>query len=211
VSTAPESPRRSQARGRATRERLLRAAGALFRRHGVAGTCVGDGARRAGVGVGTVYHHFPDKHALVLALVDDWVERVEARRRSDFDLDRFLGADPRAAVRRWLRRAYDRERKEPSVYTLVLALAERDPQVRERYERVERTATARLREIVERGQERGFVRRELDAASAAFLIHHAIDMAATRLLVREEPEPTAERVLETLADMIARTLLEDPR
>ena len=58
--------RRPQARGRATRARLLEAAEKLFTRQGYEGSSIGDVALGAGEGVGTVYHHFPDKRALLL-------------------------------------------------------------------------------------------------------------------------------------------------
>ena len=206
----PPASRRTQARGRATRTRLLRAAEELFRRHGYAGTTVGDVATRAGASVGTVYHHFPDKRAMLLALIDDWADRVEARRRTDLDLERFLGDDPRAAIRRWLRRAYERERKQPSLYVVVLGLADRDAEVRRRYARLEQSACLRLEDLIRFGQRRGVMRTDLDAPAVAFLIHHAIDMAATQLLVREVVEPSADRVLESLVDMFSRTLLKEP-
>ena len=73
------------------------AAEQLFTRQGFAETSVSDVARRAGVGVGTLYHHFPDKHAMLLDLIDDWGDRAEANRRTDLDHARFLGDDPRGS------------------------------------------------------------------------------------------------------------------
>ncbi len=207
----PAPLRRPQARGRVTRARLLRAAEELFTRRGYVGTGVGDVAERAGVGVGTVYHHFADKRAMLLELVDDWGDRLAARRRSELDLERFMGDDPRQAIRHWLRRSYERLRKEPSLYLVVLALADRDPEVRRRYQRIEQMGALRMRDLIEFGQRRGLMRRALDASSAAFLCHSAIDMAATQLLVRELTDPDPDHVLEELTDMICRYLLEEGR
>ena len=203
--------RRPQARGVATRGRLLAAAEELFTRRGYAGTSMADVAARAGVGVGTVYHHFPEKRALLLELVDAWGERMGGRRRSDLDRGRFLGDDPRAAISGWLRGAYDRLRKRPSLYLVVLALADRDPEVRARWERIQALGVERLRELLAFGVERGLMRADLDCEAAAFLIHHAIDMAAMQLLVLDRPPLAPDRVLATLTDMICRTILEDPR
>ena len=75
MAKSPES-RRSQPRGRVTRTRVLRAAEQLFTRQGFADTTVSEVARRASVGVGTLYHHFPDKRAILLDLIDDWGERA---------------------------------------------------------------------------------------------------------------------------------------
>jgi AcrR family transcriptional regulator len=200
--------RRLQARGLATRGRLLAAAEELFTRRGYAGTSMADVAGRAGVSVGTLYHHFQDKRALLLALVDAWGARVAGR---ELDRERFLGDEPRAALASWLRGAYERLRKRPSIYLVVLSLADRDDEVRARWERIQALGVARLRDLFEYGVGRGVLRADLDAEAAAFLIHHAIDMAAMQLLVLDRPPLDPDRVLATLADMIGRTILEDPR
>jgi len=170
-----------------------------------------DIAARAEVGVGTVYHHFPEKRALLLEIVDAWGERLARRGLSDLERERFLGDDPRAAISSWLRGAYDRLRKQPSIYLVVLALADRDPEVRARWERIQALGIERFRELLAFGARRGLMRADLDAEAAAFLIHHAIDMTATQLLVLDRPPLEPDRVLATLTDMICRTILEDPR
>jgi AcrR family transcriptional regulator len=189
--------------------RLLRAAEELFTRRGYAETGVSDVAERARVGVGTLYHHFPDKRSLLLELIDDWGDRLVAERRGDIDHERFLGRDPRAAFRGWLRRSYERLRKQPSLYLVVLGRAERDEDVRRRYRRIEQVGVERLCQLIEFGQRRGLMRRSVEPRTAAFLIHCAIDVAATQLLVHEVSGPDPERVLEELADMICRYVLED--
>jgi AcrR family transcriptional regulator len=188
---------------------VLRAAELLFTRRGYAGTTMNDVAQRAGIGVGTLYHHFPDKRAVLLELLDAWGDRLVAQRRTDLDHQRFLGDDPRAAFRGWLRRSYERLRKRPSLYLVVLAEADRDPEVRRRFQRLEQLGAERLRQLIEFGQQRGLMRAGVEPASAAFLVHHAIDMAANQLLVREVAEPDPDRVLEELAEMICRYLVED--
>src|SRR5215469_2337222 len=64
----PTTERPMRADARRNRERILQAARELFAsdRPDVQ---VDDVARRAGVGVGTVYRHFPDKEALMGELV----------------------------------------------------------------------------------------------------------------------------------------------
>ncbi len=197
-----------QARGLATQVRLLRAAEAFFTRRGYDGTSMSDIAGRAGVGVGTLYHHFPDKRALLLALIDQRLSGVAEARRSDFPLAEVLGDDPRAAVERWLRRAYDRLRKRPSLYVVILRLSESDPEVRSRRERIDGLAIERLTGLLELGQRRGVFRRGDSARAAAFLIHHAVEATATQLLVREVPDPPPDAVLRELTQMICRYLLE---
>ena len=205
------SRRRVQARGRLTRSRILRAAGQLFARNGFAEISVADISERAGVSVGSVYHHFSDKRAMLLDLIDDWGDRVEDQRRNELDLESFLGDAPRAAIRSWLRRSYERLRKQPSLYPVVLAMAGADAEVRRRYQRIEEVSIRRVSDVIRVGQKRGQMRSDLDAESAAFLIHHAIDMAATQLLVREISRPEPDQVLEELTDMICRYVLEETK
>lgn len=88
------------------RDRLLEAGEELFARHGVGGVHTNGIARRAGVGVGTFYTHFPDKFALLRALRVRTLSRLqEARRRavvraggSEADPERQVDAAIRAAV-----------------------------------------------------------------------------------------------------------------
>ncbi len=66
--TATERPLRADARR--NRERVLAGAREAFAEHGREAQ-MDDIARRAGVGVGTVYRHFPDKDALMEALLTE--------------------------------------------------------------------------------------------------------------------------------------------
>jgi AcrR family transcriptional regulator len=201
--------RRPQARGVATRRRLLEAAEALFARAGYDGASMADVADRAGVGVGTLYHHFPDKRALLLALIDDWGDREIARGREE-PFDAFLQGDPRAAFAEDLRRRYLELRRDGGFFLVLLELAERDSDVRQHYHRIAQVAIERLRDRIALAQRRGVMRARLDPLAAATLVRRSIEMAATEVFVHRHAEPTGERMLEELTDMICRYLLEDP-
>lgn len=55
-----------------TRRLILEASKALFEEHGFAGTTMRRVAAKAGVGLGTIFTHFPDKSALLIAaLLED--------------------------------------------------------------------------------------------------------------------------------------------
>jgi AcrR family transcriptional regulator len=64
-----------RADARRNRERVLTAAREVFAEHGPEAQ-MDDVARRAQVGVGTVYRHFPTKEALIEALVAEAFERL---------------------------------------------------------------------------------------------------------------------------------------
>lgn len=60
----------------ATRDRILDAALDVFARKGYHRATVDDIVRASGTSKGAVYHHFPNKEAVFLALVDDFAARL---------------------------------------------------------------------------------------------------------------------------------------
>jgi AcrR family transcriptional regulator len=73
LSTTTQRPLRADARR--NRQKVVAAAAAAFAETGLDAQ-VEDIARRAGVGVGTLYRHFPTKDALVAALAEEHFERL---------------------------------------------------------------------------------------------------------------------------------------
>jgi AcrR family transcriptional regulator len=76
VAAPDERPLRADARR--NREKVLAAARAVFSENG-RDAQMDDVARRAGVGVGTVYRHFPTKEALIEALMVDSFQAIAAQ------------------------------------------------------------------------------------------------------------------------------------
>ena len=88
-------PKRADARR--NYEKVLAAARDAFAAGGEA-TSLEEIARRAGVGIGTLYRHFPNRQALLEAL---YVNEVEELSRSTEQLD---GLDPWEALNSWFER-----------------------------------------------------------------------------------------------------------
>jgi AcrR family transcriptional regulator len=102
-----ERPLRADARR--NRERIVKAARAVFADQGIEAQ-IDDVAKRAKVGVGTVYRHFPTKEAIVDALVRERFEEIagyaqEALQRDDA-WEGFCELIWRAAERNALDRAF---------------------------------------------------------------------------------------------------------
>jgi AcrR family transcriptional regulator len=99
IGTSPqiqlERPKRADARR--NYEKVLTAAREAFAEGGES-TALEEIARRAGVGIGTLYRHFPSRQALLEAL---YVNEVEEVCRSATQLD---GADPWEALNGWFER-----------------------------------------------------------------------------------------------------------
>jgi AcrR family transcriptional regulator len=200
---------RKHSRGIVTRRKILRAAERRFSRAGYEATSLGDVAKACGVAVGSVYYHFSDKRTLLLALMDDLLDRVSKIRPEGLPLEAFAGPNPRMSIETWLRRSYQAFQKRPSIYLVLLGMAESDPELRERRRRLDQLAIEQLTLMITYGQEHGRFRQGDDPAASAFIIHHSIEMAVTQLLVRGTELADADVVLGSLSKMICRYLLED--
>jgi AcrR family transcriptional regulator len=95
AQTLVTRPKRADARR--NYDKVLAAAREAFAEGGES-TALEEIARRASVGIGTLYRHFPNRQALLEAL---YVDEVEEVCRSAAELD---GADPWAALNDWLER-----------------------------------------------------------------------------------------------------------
>src|SRR5580704_17400390 len=99
TSTVSETERPLRADARRNRERILESARAAFAETGVDAQ-IDDVARHAGVGVGTVYRHFPTKQALLTELV-----RQTFRLFTEWALEALeAGGEPFALIEGLLRR-----------------------------------------------------------------------------------------------------------
>jgi AcrR family transcriptional regulator len=93
----PESARPLRADARRNAETLLAAARAAFAEHGAAAS-LDDIARRAGLGIGTLYRHFPTRQALLEEVFRDRLDTLRARAEELLD-----ATSPSAALLAWLR------------------------------------------------------------------------------------------------------------
>jgi AcrR family transcriptional regulator len=94
---APESTRKPRADGQRNRERLIEIAKAAFADVG-ADVSLEEIARRAGVGIGTLYRHFPTRDAIVEA-----VYRREVQQLADAATRLLETAPPGEALHQWMR------------------------------------------------------------------------------------------------------------
>ena len=72
-----DAPRPERADAARNRRRVLDAAAALFGEHGVDGISMDAVARAAGVGKGTLFRRFGDRHGLLVALLDEAERRLQ--------------------------------------------------------------------------------------------------------------------------------------
>ncbi|MFD3436168.1 TetR/AcrR family transcriptional regulator [Streptomyces sp. NPDC058685] len=97
TSTTAASARPRRADARRNYERLLGEARAAFAEHGTDAS-LEEIARRSGVGIGTLYRHFPNRHAMMNAVFQDALASLLERSRE------LAGAErPCTALVEWLR------------------------------------------------------------------------------------------------------------
>ena len=150
-------------------QRLLTAAAAAFAERGADDASLEEIARRAGVGIGTLYRHFPTRQALLEAVYRDQVETVRAAAEEQLHSDA-----PGEALAAWLRVLVDFSSTKHSLTTALLATMDRDSELLSSCSAVIRGAAEAL---LVRAQEAGAVRADADAKDLMRLVH-AVNLAA---------------------------------
>jgi AcrR family transcriptional regulator len=96
VTTQDDELKPMRADARRNYDKLIAAAREVFAESGAAGS-LDEIAKRAGVGAGTLYRHFPTRDDLIDALMRDWTDRVAA----DSEAAVAAGLPPRETLTKW--------------------------------------------------------------------------------------------------------------
>jgi AcrR family transcriptional regulator len=151
--------------------RLLGAASAAFLEHGADDVSLEEIARRAGVGIGTLYRHFPTRQALLEAVYRDQVELLEAR------AEELLKAEsPGDALADWLRALMKFSSTKHSLTSALLATLGKDSELLSSCGAAIRGAADAL---LARAQEAGVARPDADSGDVIRLVH-AVNIATQR-------------------------------
>jgi AcrR family transcriptional regulator len=152
ASTPTDAPRAQRADAVRNRLKVLAAVRAAFGEHGT-DVQIEDIARRAGLGVGTIYRHFPTKQALLDALVAEHFTDVIANATAALDVD-----DPGRAFFDHLEHCY-RAQSRDRMFDVLAEAAETS----EVMHRLIDELCVVLDELIARAQAAGAVREELCA------------------------------------------------
>ena len=163
TSTLGETERPLRADARRNRERILQSARAAFAESG-ADAQIDDVARHAGVGVGTVYRHFPTKQALLTELVRQTFRLFTEWAREALE----AGGEPFALIEGLLRRIAETAAGDAGVQ---YALASSDAQAARSEAQAEQDELiAVIAELIERARRAGTIRPGIEATDIAMLI-----------------------------------------
>jgi AcrR family transcriptional regulator len=167
---ANRSHGRRERRSAETRERLFRSALDLFARKGFTETTVEDITEAADVGKGTFFNYFPSKDHILLAFGEMQLAKlqsaVEEARRSGEPMPQFLRS-------LGVRMTQEPIRNPGVVRTLLQAYLSSTP-VREAMLDLQKRVHALHTEIVQLGQERGEIRKDLPATEIAQVFRQTI-------------------------------------
>jgi AcrR family transcriptional regulator len=160
VVSPPDRPQRADARR--NYERLVTVAREAFTEHG-AEASLDDIARRAAVGPGTLYRHFPRREALLAAV---YREDVEALAEQANDLAATLPPDE--ALHAWLRLQLDYLKAKRGLGSALTTMLANDS---ETLAWCKDTLRGALRDLLVRAQQAGVVRADVDPPLVLRLVH----------------------------------------
>jgi TetR/AcrR family transcriptional regulator, fatty acid metabolism regulator protein len=187
------------------RRRLLDAAVRVFARKGYHSSRVGDIAEEAGVAHGLLYHYFESKESLLEAVFrDTWSQIMESIREIEERGDP-AGEQLRKVAALFLR-AWTRD---PDLVRVLVREVARSPQVQRQVDEIGEVF-AGIRRIIERGQEAGEFRADIDARLASWIFYGALEEVLTAWVLGQLPDSDedvalAERtILEVIRGGLAR-------
>src|SRR6516162_1500631 len=180
-------PRAMRADAQRNYQRLLGAAAAAFAERGADDVSLEEIARRAGVGIGTLYRHFPTRQALLEAVYRDQVDALGARAAELIQAD-----SPAAALAEWVTALVTFGKAKRSLTTALLEVLDKDSALLSSSRDVLRGATD---ELLERAQRAGVARTDV-RGSDVMRLAHGVSMTAD---LGQDPDQ-AERMLALILD-----------
>jgi AcrR family transcriptional regulator len=162
AGTSSETERPLRADARRNRDRILQSARAVFAETG-AEAQIDDVARHAGVGVGTVYRHFPTKQALLTELVRQTFRLFTERAREALKAD----GEPFALIEGLLRRIAATAAGDAGVQ---YALASSDGPAWTEAQAEQDELIAVIAELIERARRAGTIRPGIEAIDIGMLL-----------------------------------------
>jgi AcrR family transcriptional regulator len=199
--------RAAREQGREARDELLDAALRVFARRGYRDAGVDEIAGEAGYSKGALYWHFPGKHELFVALID---ERIDAPTRELVDLLESAPPDQDMSLEatRELARQLSEQREAMLLEREYWSLAIRDPELRARYaERQAERRTAFATALKTRAEHLGTPDLTMSADDVARLVLSIIGGLAGDELIEPgsvRPELLGEALAIIYAGLVAR-------
>lgn len=198
----PPEPR--QKRSLAKRARLKAAGQALFAEKGYERTSIDEIARRARLAVGGFYQHFRSKRQLLLALMDELLEKL-----SQLDFRPRAGSDAQAVVHGLLSRAFAHDLRYLGAYRAWQEAVLSDPGLARKHQEIHDWTTARVRNVFQLLQQLPGARAGVDVAGLA----RVMDSFFWSLLAQavRMPEVELKQWIDSTTHLIYHAMFRDAR
>jgi AcrR family transcriptional regulator len=175
-------------------DRLLAAAAAAFAEHGADDVSLEEIARRAGVGIGTLYRHFPARQSLLEAVYKDQVDALDTLG------GKLLTAEsPGQALGEWMRAFVAFGRTKRSLSSALVETIGRNSELMSACSMILRS---RADELLGRAQQAGEARPEVRTVDM-FRLTHGLIMAT-------EAEPSDPDQPDRLLSLVIDSVLAGP-
>lgn len=181
-------PKRADARR--NYERLLAAAAAAFAEHGADDVSLEEIARRAGVGIGTLYRHFPARRALVEAVYKDQVDGLDA-----LATKLLVAESPGNALGDWMRAFVAFGRTKRSLSSALVQTIGKNSELMSACSMILR---GRTDELLSRAQQAGEARPEVRTADIFRLTHGLIMATETEPTDPDQPDRLLSLVIDSV-------------
>ena len=198
-------PRRTpvQDRSAATFQAIVEAAAQVFERHGYTAGTTNRIAQRAGVSIGSLYQYFPNKDAILVALIERHVEEGE---RALAPLMTQLGGRPSPpvgeALERIVQSMLELHRKRPILHRVLFEEAPRPPRLRARLAGIFELASAALADYLDSCPEVAVA----DPRLAAEVVIQSIEAITHGLVIHPRTQIAPEEYARETVTMLERYL-----
>jgi len=193
-----------QARSRVTVDAILEAAIRILEKEGLEAATTTRIAELAGVSVGTLYHHFADRDAIVHALQDREFARALEMMAAVLSSEN-LGSAPRETVVKVVRGLAQLYEVSPGLHR-VLAIEGLRVASAGRVEAFDVRVIAIIRSFLTASRP---ILRVEDVEAASFVAYQAVRATMLAYLLERPPGLDLERLVAQLADLVVRYLVRD--
>ncbi|SDS37564.1 TetR/AcrR family transcriptional regulator [Microlunatus soli] len=194
IAANPTQGRKLRADAQRNYDTLVAVARQAFSEHG-ANASLDDIAKRAGVGPGTLYRHFPSRADLHLAVLQDWRDEVEAEGRRLAAIE-----DDEQVLDEWLRRYVDYKNFFRGLHEALLE--DNTDEERPALNLCKEQLSGISRDVIDRAKAAGLVREDVDAKTVcqmlsgiAFLVDRSpagtVDVETQIKIIRAGIRPAA--------------------
>ncbi len=198
------NPRRTPAqdRSRATTAAILGAAARIFAEQGYAGGTTNHIAARAGVSVGSLYEYFPNKDAILVALVEAHVEESTAALAEVWAAVRGERLPLATVVRRFVEAMVALHARDPALHRVLFEEAPLPRRLRATLTDVEAAMATAVEGLLRAAPDVTVP----DPALAARMVIQVVESLTHRLVLYAGPRPDAARVSDEIVRLVTRYL-----